>query len=284
MKSKASADLSELYRQLLLAHPLQHATLVDSQHWTWIDTLSGGETLLLLPGFMGEAETSFLFIQALAARLRILSVSYPPSVGQVDGLCDGLCALLDHLNVSRTSLLGGSTSGFLAQAFVRRYPDRTDRLILTHTGLPSPDRARTARIYLELLRCLPFALARWGMHLSVYTFFPRRTPVHAFWRRHFQEGIRRQTLDSIRNRFALMSDFHSHSHFQPGDWIDRSRKILIMEMSRDHLTDPAEQAALRAVYPSASLHIFPDTAHYDSIENPEEQIRVIMEFMTQSYG
>lgn len=234
---------------------------------------------MLLPGFMGEADTAFLYIQALAPHLRVVSVSYPPSVGQVDDLCDGLCALLDHLRIPQATILGGSTSGFLAQAFVRRYPSRTGGLILTHTGLPSPQRARTAQMYLRLLRFLPFGLVKWLMQVSVYSFFPCLTPSHAFWRAHFQGVIRRQSLVSLRSRFALMQDFHSHYCFQPGDLVGGPEKILLMEMRRDPLTTPAEQAAMRALYPAARLHIFSDAAHYDSVDQPEEQIDVIMDFM-----
>jgi pimeloyl-ACP methyl ester carboxylesterase len=232
---------------------------------------------VLLPGFMGEAETSFLYILALADHLRVVSVSYPPLIAQVDMLGESLCALLDHLGIAQAALLGGSSSGCLAQAFVRRHPARFERLILTHTGLPSLTRARTARRYLRLLRCLPFGLLRQVLPLSVAAYFPRQTPVHAFWRAHFQAVLCRLTLDGLRNRFALMDDFHSHAHFQAGDLAAWPGKVLLMEMSRDHLTTPAEQAAMRALYPGASLRIFSNAAHYDAVEDPEEQIQAILE-------
>ena len=92
--------------------------------------------------------------------------------------------------------------------------------------------------------------------------------------------IRRQTLEALRNRFALMDDFHSHYRFQPGDIAGWPGKIMLMEMRHDHLTTPSEQASMRELYAGAHVHTFTDAAHYDSVEKPEEQIRVILDFLT----
>ena len=262
------------YRQFQAQYPLRQAN-----GWRWVDTGSVGEPLILLPGFMGEAETSFLYALALAPRLRVISLSYPPAIGQVQALGASFSGFLDDLEISQASILGGSSSGFLAQAFLRQMPTRISACILSHTGFPSPDRARTARFYLGLLRYLPFGLLHRLMQVSVFGYFPRLTTVHAFWRRHFREIVRRQTKEALVSRFALMEDFHLNHCFHPDDLSAWSGRLLIMEMRRDHLSNPAEQAALRALYPSAQLHVFDETAHYDSVERPDEQIQVIKSFL-----
>lgn len=272
---KSSPDENTQYQQLLAKYPPQQAN-----GWRWIDTRAGASTLILLPGFMGEAETSFLFIQSLAPHARIISVSYPASIGQVNALGESFSKFLDEMGIQQAAILGGSSSGFLAQAFLRQIPTRISACILTHTGLPGPRRARAARFYLRLLQHLPFGPLRWLMQTSIYTFFPRSTPTQAFWRAHFREIIGRQTQESLSNRFALMHDFHAHHHFQPDDLSAWPGKILLMEMTRDHLTHPAEQAAMRSLYPNARLHIFAETAHYDLVEQPGEQIRAIQSFLT----
>ena len=271
---KSSVERS-LYHECLQRYSVQ----TNRQGWRWIDSHHGDETLIILPGFMGEAETSFLYVLALALHLRVISVSYPPTIGQVNKLCDSFCDFLDELNIVHTTVLGGSSGGFLAQVFLRRLPGRFSACILTHTGLPSFRRARTAHFFLRLFHHMPFRLLQWLMQASVYAFFPRPTSTHAFWRAHFREVIRRQTKTALTNRFALMEDFHSQSHFHVDDLATWSGKLLLMEMLRDPLTTPDEQAALRALYPNARLHVFAESAHYDSVEQPDGQIRVIKEFM-----
>ncbi|MDX9992511.1 MAG: alpha/beta hydrolase [Anaerolineales bacterium] len=262
------------YRQFLAQYPLQQAN-----GWRWVDTSSAGAPLILLPGFMGESETSFLYVLALAPRLRVISVSYPPAIGQVQALGASFANFLDDLGIHQATIVGGSSSGFLAQAFLRQIPTRISACILSHTGLPSPARARTARFGLQLLHFLPFGLLNRLMQVSVNGYFPGRMPAHAFWRGHFREAIRRETKESLISRFALMEDIHSNYHFQPDDVSAWPGRLLILEMRRDHLTSPAEQAAMRSLYPNAIIHTFDETAHYDSVERPAEQIEVIRDFL-----
>jgi pimeloyl-ACP methyl ester carboxylesterase len=271
---KSSVERAQ-YARFLQVYPLQS----DRCGWQWVDSRQGSETLVILPGLMGEAGTSFLFVQALAPHLRVISVCYPPAIGRVDALGDSLADLLDELELPRVMLLGGSMSGFLAQAFLRRMPTRISSCILTHTGLPNAGHARTARFLLRLVQVLPIDLCRWLMRVSIYGYFPRPTAAQAFWREHFREVIRHQTRQTLASRLALMDDFHSHFRFQPGDLSGWPGRMLLMEMRRDGMTTPAEQAALRALYPNAKLRVFADTGHYDSIEHPGEQIDVIKAFL-----
>lgn len=279
MNSSAERDLASQYRRFLDTHPLRRMTVAGTQHWSLIDSQAGRDALLLLPGFAGEASTAFLFATALEAHFRTLSLSYPASVGRVDALCDGLSALMDETGIPQAALVGGSSSGFIAQAFVRRHPRRVSRLILTHTGLPDNARARTARMYLRMLNALPFGVFQKLALISMRLFFPNNQPVSLFWRAHFRDVIRRESCEGLKNRFALMQDFHAHYRFQPGDLGGWQGKTLIMEMDRDHLTSPAERTTMRSLYPGARVHVFPDTAHYDSVERPDEQIGVILQFL-----
>ena len=275
-------DFSELYRHFMEMHPLQGEFVCGAQHWSLIDTCVGKETLLLLPGFLGEAQTSFLYIRALETHFRVISLCFPPSVSRVDTLCDGLSALMDELGIYQTTVLGGSSGGFVAQAFVRRHPSRVNCLILTHTGLPTLERARIARAYLRLLKILPYGLLHQLALASVWWNFPLLTASHVFWRAHFREILQHQDREALCNRFALMEDFHSCYRFHCEDLTGWLGRVLIMEMQRDHLTTPAERAAMRGLYPNASVQVLSETAHYDSVEHPEEQIQVIMEFLLNS--
>jgi pimeloyl-ACP methyl ester carboxylesterase len=274
---KSSVESAQ-YARFLQAYPLQS----DRRGWQWVDTCVGRETLLILPGMLGEAGTSFLFVQALAPHMRVISLCYPPAIDQVDTLGDSLADLLDELELLQVTLLGGSMSGFLAQAFLRRIPQRISGCILTHTGLPRPARVRNLRFVLGLIHLLPIGLTRWLMRLSLYGYFPRPTASQAFWRAHFREIIRHQTQQTLAGRLSLMDDFDSHFHFYPGDLSGWPGRLLLMEMQHDRTTTPAEQAALRALYPNAKLHVFADTGHYDSVERPGQQIDVIKAFLVSN--
>jgi pimeloyl-ACP methyl ester carboxylesterase len=244
-----------------------------------IDSCVGRDAILLLPGFMGEAETSFLYVLALDAHFRVISLTYPPSIGRIETLCDGLASFMAELEIRQAMILGGSSSRFVTQAFVRRHPSRVSRFILTHTGLPNPGRAHTAKLYLMVLRLLPFGLLRWLMQVSVFGYFSGRASSPVFWCRHFSAIICRQSREALLKRLALMDDFHSNYRFRPADLGGWPGKILIMEMSREHLSTTTEQMAMRKLYSQARLHIFSESAHYAAVEHSDDQILVIKEFL-----
>ena len=277
-------DLFNIYGRFKETHSIRSADFSVSgriQRWSWLDAGSGDRTILLLPGFLGRADTCFPYILALEPHFRILSFTYPPSTGSVDALCDGMITVMDELHISRVNVLGGSYSGYLAQVLVRRNPDRMNSLILTHTGLPDNKHARTAVICLFLAYLMPFQLFRRAMLLSRYLYFPRTTDSSSFWRGHFEQVISQQSRESMLNRFRLMCDFHQNYHFDIKDLAGWPGQMLIMEMGRDDMTTPADQAAMRGLYPQAEVRVFPYTEHMDSVDQPEQQISVIKGFFVR---
>lgn len=274
-----NSDLNVVYRSFEQVFPVNRVVLAGHV-WAWVDSVNGSEALVLLPGFMGVAETSFLYVQALASPTRrVMSLTYPNTIDKVVSLCDGIRDFLDYIGIQRATFLGGSSSGFIAQAFLRYYPERVDALILSHTGLPLLTRAHTARIYLETLRLLPYKLVKWLMKISVYLYFPGVISEHIFWRNHFRTVLDHLEYEGLRSRFALMENFHRQYSFVAGDLGDWPGRILLLEMRKDKLTNPVEQASLRALYPQARVHSFDETAHFDSVDYPDEQIEIIRRFV-----
>lgn len=279
MKSINNKNILHHFHQLSKSYPLIKAKLGNNHEWQWIDTKEGAKTLLMLPGFLGTAETSFLFIISLAINMRVISVSIPPTINNTKEFCYSFAILLNQLKINNLTILGGSSGGFLAQSFIRVHPEMVANLILTHTGLPNKKWHKTTRYILHAIDKIPFTIIRNIMHLSVYYYFPAMNHSHIFWRSHFQNIIKRLSHQAVKNRFNLLNDFHAHNLFVSGDLDKWKGKTLIMEMHKDQLTNSKEQIALQMLYPQAILHSFSNTAHFDSVENPQEQIEVIRNFM-----
>jgi pimeloyl-ACP methyl ester carboxylesterase len=82
-------------------------------------------------------------IPLLRARLRVValdtpgmgaSAAPPPGGATIEAYADAAVALLDHLGLARTSVLGHHTGGVIALDLAARHPDRVDRLILSSTA------------------------------------------------------------------------------------------------------------------------------------------------------
>src|SRR5215471_1206448 len=110
--------------------------------WEYIVCGRGENVLLLLPGAHGLGEVAFQVIIRFEHTYRIISPSYPSGVRMVGELVDGLVDILNAENITQAYVVGGSFSGMVAQQLVRRHPERINKLVLDHAGIPRPDRAR----------------------------------------------------------------------------------------------------------------------------------------------
>jgi pimeloyl-ACP methyl ester carboxylesterase len=158
-------------------YPLREMA-IDGAIWSFLDTGAGDEALLLLPGAMGFADTSFHFVLAFAPQMRVISVGYPATVTDGDRLVDGLAALLTAQGVAAAHVVGGSYSGLVAQRLAERHPTQVCALILANTWAPDPARARWFRPAAWLVAHTPGGLLQRFMARYVDRFLHRRGRGH----------------------------------------------------------------------------------------------------------
>lgn len=241
-------------------------------------------TLIWLPGVLGVAETSFDYILAFADQFRVISITYPDEIGRVQELAQGVAALLHALGVSHAHFHGGSYSGLIAQCLVRQFPQLVDSLILSHTGIPRPERAQKYQIWRAVFKYVPMPVTRLVMKLGKYTFLPHRTPVQQFWREYFDRMIDSLSHQGLINRLSVTIDFDRQHSFTANDLQGWPGQLLIIEAAHDATFPPDEQVALRALYPQAHVIKLPARQHLTTLENPEEQIAIIRSFLTATVG
>jgi pimeloyl-ACP methyl ester carboxylesterase len=268
-----SADPIARYRAFCAAHPTRRLDVLG-HCWEYIDAGAGDPPLILLPGGFGVPATSSDYILALAPQRRVIALGYPPDVATISALCDGLDALLGALGVGSVWLLGGSASGFVAQAFVRSYPRRVVGLILAQSGAPRPERAWLSRACAGLLARLPMPLIFSLLRLAIRADMRGDSAGRRFWRAHFADVLAQQSRTALLNRFRLAADFDANERLGPGDLRAWPGRLALIESAGDGLIDPRERAALRALYPGAEIHTL-DGGHNDSFEQPAAQIAQI---------
>lgn len=89
-------------------------------------------------GALAIPDISWFTIVKFAARRRVIVPAHP-SVATMDALVDGITAILQREGVEQAHVMGGSYGGFVAQVFVRRHPQLTRSLVLSHTLPPYPE-------------------------------------------------------------------------------------------------------------------------------------------------
>ena len=255
-----------------------HAT-VEGIAWKYIACGHGEKALLILPGLLGFGEMSFEHILAFENSYRVIAPSYPITITRVLQLTRGIIGILDAEHIDRVQVLGGSYGGMIAQCLVHQYPNRVDRLILSHTGVPRPDRAVKNRRFLAILRLLPMRLLRTMLRLSTRKSMAGAPMQRAFWEAYSNEKIALITKADLISRYQVAVDFDVSCAFAPEDLRDRPGQILILEGDNDPVAESQAREALRALYPEARVHTFHGSGHVASIAKLDEYVAVIRHFL-----
>lgn len=275
----AHGPLQDLHK-FRASHPAR-TTAINGITWEYIACGQGPETLMLLPGAPGRADTAFQHILAFENDYRIVAPGFPAPLNRLDDMLDGLAGILRAENVGKAHVVGGSYSGLIAQSFVRRHPDIVHNLVLSDTGVPRPDRAKKYGRYMLLLKSLPVQAIRtlWRLGANIYL---REIPVDkAFWRAYFYKLASTITKQECVGRLQIWIEFDKHSRFTQRDLAVWPGKILILETATDTTFPPHERAALHTLYPNAETIAFHHGGHAASIAHRADYIAAIRRFLEE---
>lgn len=114
-----------------------------------------GEAVVLLHGFCGSAQYWEKVIPYLSGNYRVIapdlrghgSSDAPKGAYSVEQMADDVLALLDHLEISKATLLGHSLGGYITLSFAQRHASRLNGFGLIHsTGFPDSEEAKEKRL------------------------------------------------------------------------------------------------------------------------------------------
>jgi pimeloyl-ACP methyl ester carboxylesterase len=255
---------------------------LDGVSWEYIRSGQGAVTNLILPGIVGTAESAWQLISHLSKRFRILAPNYP-TLHTNKTVAMGLAEILQREGVEKSVVFGGSYGGFVAQVFVRCYPDKVEKLILSHTTPPNPLRGKAVKAASFLVDWMPMPILRSVFRRSLTGLM--RTPdrslrqaVRAYFYELAREHVDREHIASTYRRLA---DYDTCWAFTPGDLQGWPGKILLLLSEDDPLTPPRVRAALRDMYPQAGLHLFSGSGHLSSILQQDEFFHAVDRFIEE---
>ena len=270
------ADLHAQLAAVRAACPLQQVT-IGGHTWPYLAAGGGSEVLLLLPGAMGAADTSFQYILAFQEQYRVLSLDYPGAIVALPPLIEGLDGALDALGVSRAHVVGGSYSGLVAQFLAAAHPERVVSLLLSNTGAPDPAYAPRWRLAANLSAPLPEPLAHAAMRATIRLFLSGDTAAQRFWRHYFAAAIPHLRKQAMVARLRLTAEMHD-----AGRELCRGPyrgPVLIVDAGQDALVPTRQRMALRALYPHAHGAALDSSGHVASLDESDAYITIYSEFL-----
>ena len=260
-------------------HPLKRARIGDGggQEWEYIAAGQGDRALLLLPGALAVADSTWITLPHFEERFRVIAPTYAP-VSTMAELVDGIAGILDREGIRTAAVSGGSYGGMVAQAFVRRHPERTERLILSHTMLPDPSRVGALKRGVKVMRWLPEGLLRWLFGKRLAGLLPRTPEAYEFraYTAELAGSVTREGLLALYNRAA---DFLANHRLHPDDLDGWPGKVLLLMSDDDPVTPEPARKAMEAMYPRAEVHVFSGSGHATALLQPERYFEVMDRFL-----
>ncbi|MBN1579543.1 MAG: alpha/beta hydrolase [Anaerolineae bacterium] len=280
------ADLVQVFLEFRQTH-LPERIVLNGVEWEVIAAGQGDQPLLLLPGALGTAVSSWQSILHFtggsnAARYRLIVPGYPFAIDSMDALVDGIAALLDRQHIDRAFVLGGSGGGFIAQAFTYRHASRVAKLAISLAGPPSPERGTKIAQSLRWMQWLPMFVLRAMLKKSLLglldTEDPGITLIAAYTREVIDHHITRQ---GFLNAFRRMVDFDLHNHASIGTIENWPADMLIMVAEQDRATPEAIRRQMAGLYPQARIHLFAGIGHTAPLARSDEYYATLEAFLGQ---
>lgn len=155
---KVREEQRGLFLDFLEDHPYSTISF-RGKNLKYISSGQGDKTLVFLHGALVRPDMWFYPIIKLDEKFRIIAPFFPPNGIGVQEAANFVRSILEKENISKVVLIGYSYGGGVAQYFAEKYPERVDKLILSHTGLLRKEdgKQKLARAY-KILRITPFFL------------------------------------------------------------------------------------------------------------------------------
>ena len=263
-------------------------------------TSGAGEPILLIPGLGLDHNYYHFGIPLLSRHLQVLAVD-PRGIGRstkspppytVEAWADDFAVMIDKLGFGPIHVLGSSLGGSMALALAQRHPGKLKSLIVVG-GFSQLDRATELNFRLRLR-----LIEKLGMSDEVADYMGLWTLTRKFINsdagfatmRANQANIR---ANSAQSYSAFVEALLKWGRCQPGQ--EREPKFttlldsiktptLVVTSDNDHLIPKELSDLIAARIAGAKLVVMPAAGHIPFMEQPEEVVRIVLQFLEELDG
>ncbi len=250
-----------------------HDTSID------YDVHGDGPPLLLINGLGFGRWCWFKQVPVFSQNFRTITFDIrgePNLTHGVDDLAAEVVALLDHLGVKNTHVLGTSLGGFVAQELALNRPYLVDRLVLVCTSYgrgPEPVSPEAIGRMLGWGSSSPESAVRQGLETATSDVYRAEHP------EEFDQIVHWRLADS-----PSLSAYYQQ--MMAGARFDISRAVgniispsLVIHGADDRYVPVTNATALAEAIPGAKLRVLDDAGHLVFIERAEEVNKEIVSFL-----
>jgi maspardin len=239
---------------------------VDGYVWRWLDTAARGPAVVLLPGSVGDSAMFVRTLLSLGERLRLIAVTYP-ELADPQRLAAGLKAVLDHLGLPPSVVVGSSFAAWWAQFFALQHPEQVRKLVIGNGFTDGSDLAAN-----------PLFDPAWVAKVQ-----PR--DLHATWLERVEQApvsplqqlqhlmlAERQSPENLHARFVGVTQAQPCPPLPLDD-----SDIVVIDCDDDAVIPPAARERLRLRDPRARHARLATGGHYPHILNPDRYESLLLD-------
>lgn len=201
-------------------------------------------------------------------------------ISTMETLADDVAGLMDTLGMQQAVLCGLSMGGYVANAFLRKYPQRVQGLIFADTR-PGADtdeatKANRERVALLALSEGTEAIADLQVPKLLANYTRQHQPLVEQSVRHMINAATPQGIAAASRGMALRADA---SDLLPSI----SCPTLVIVGEEDVLTPPVVAREYAARIAGCQFATIPDAGHLSNLEQPEAFFAVVRNFLLASF-
>ncbi len=253
----------------------------------YFETAGSGPPLLLVPGLAGSAHFWRLQVPQLAQNFTVVLHDHR-GVGRssrdaidysIEQMAGDVLALMDHLGIERTALVGQSTGGAIGQYLAAVHPHRLSRLVLSSTWTHADGYFRRQ---FELRR----DMLRGAGGIDIYTRTGTLLVYPPDWLRDHDAEIATAEARSIADAppvEILLSRIDALLRFDGRALAPRiACPTLVTAALDDRVTPPYFSRALAQAIPGARLVLLNEGGHFLPLVEPERYTEALLTFLTEA--
>ena len=222
----------------------------------------------------------------LAERFRVVLVDNrgvgesdaPPGPYTVAQMAADVIGVLDDAGIERTSVLGVSLGGYIAQQVALAAPERVERLVLVSTAPGGPKAHPMPAATVEVFARYPTMEREAGLRMFVENSLGARGVREL---PDLVEEILRYRLERAPTVDAWRAQATAGATFDASERVGEiSAPTLVVHGGADVVVDPRNAALLGELIPGARVEVVPDRGHLLIWEDSPRLAEFVTEFLT----
>jgi pimeloyl-ACP methyl ester carboxylesterase len=252
---------------------------------TYYEEAGRGEPLLMIMGISGDLQGWALQVPELSKHFRVITYdnrgagrsSAPDRPYSIKQMAGDACALLDHLGIAKTHVLGFSMGGYVAQEFAIAHPERVNKLILLATAPSIDGFGRVLVRSLMDMRRSSMSREQFVRAMAPFLYSPELLDD--------EDRYERAILNSVSNPYSqsdvgFLRQAEAILDFDASDRIANVKSPALVVVGKDDiLVPPRNSEKLAKLLPSATLKEL-SGGHIGCIEYPAEYNGAFLEFLS----